>query len=175
VIEPTIRDDRINQEDRDEYARALLQAATQRQEVTSARESASGGQVSSSDIIRRLDGISETLQTLTTRVARLEARSGGQATATSQPSPSSRTSAPVSTTTPADADEPVSNRTARPDEVAKPAPRSRKVSSQTPERRRTNYNAKDCFPAAARCSLAKAQLLCCAFRPIRGPHWMRQN
>ena len=112
IIEPTIRDDRINQEDRDEYARALQQAATQRQEVTSARETASGGQVPSSDIIRRLDGISETLQALTTRVARLEARSGGQATATSQPSPSSRTSAPVSTTTPAEADKPVSNQPA---------------------------------------------------------------
>jgi len=86
----TIRDDRINQEDQDEYARASQQAATQSQEVASARETASDAQVSSSDIIRRLVGISGTLQALATRVARLEARSGGQATATSQPSPSSR-------------------------------------------------------------------------------------
>jgi len=112
VKELTIRDDRINQEDQDEYARASQQATTQSQEVASARETASDAQVSSSDIIRRLVGISGTLQALTTRVARLEARSGGQATATSQPSPSSRTSAPVSTTTPADAGEPVSNRPA---------------------------------------------------------------
>jgi len=113
VTEPTIRDDRIDQADRDEYARALQQAGAQRQEVTSARETASGAQVSSTDIVRRLDGISETLQALTTRVARLEAtRSGAQTTTTSHPSTSPQTSVPVRTTTPADEDQSVSNRPA---------------------------------------------------------------
>ena len=70
------RDDRTDQEARDEYTRAVQQAAAQRQEVIASRETADGAP----------DGMSEILQSLTIRVARLEAgRPANQTTPTSQP------------------------------------------------------------------------------------------
>jgi hypothetical protein len=106
-----IRDDRIDQEERNQFTRATQQAAARRQEIAAAEETAAGSQAPSGDVIRRLDGLSDTLQTLTTRVARLEAsQTGGQVTRTGRTStPASGTSIPTSMTTPTGADEPVSS------------------------------------------------------------------
>jgi hypothetical protein len=104
VTTPTTRDDRTSQEERDQYTRATQQAASRRQEATAAQETAAGSQVSSGDITRRLDSINQTLQSLATRVARLEARRSGE-----QATPTTGTTTPATQpSTPSGTDDPIS-------------------------------------------------------------------
>ena len=86
---PSTRDDRVTQEDRDSYSRAVQQADELRQEVATTEEAASAPQLPSANIKQRLDSITDLLVSLGTRVARLEANQPS-----GQTPPSTQTSSP---------------------------------------------------------------------------------